>query len=218
MANTLQVINPIWQYSSLPGTMPWLRGDAQKTGTENFFKETAGQTYTVGDLVYLDSNGTVALCTNSSNNLNSAIAGQAETPATGVTGAPVLIRAIRRDDIFRMSVWHSTAASAVLALTQLGVVYRVRYDTAALVAGTGGKWVVDIENTTIEDTTHALGKVQVVGFYQGEVFTNDSPSKSVQPSVNSGAFTDIYGQVLVKFIDFTIETDGGNIVRNLQFG
>ncbi len=218
MANTLAVINPIWQYSSLPGTMPWLRGDAQKTGTENYFKETAGQTYTVGDLIYLDSNGTVALCTNSSNNLNSAIAGQAETPATGVTGTPVLLRAIRRDDVFRMSVWHSTAASAVLALTQLGVVYRVRYDTAALPAGTAGKWVVDIENTTVEDATTALARVQVVGFYQGRVFTNDSPSKEVDPSVNSGAFTDIYGQVLVKFLDFSIASDGSPFTRVLQFG
>ena len=213
MANTLALINPTFHNDLNPGVSPLVRGDAAATGTESYLKETASQTYKAGDLVYLDSNGTVAIATTSSNNLNSAIAGIATAKATGVTGTPVQLQVIRGTDAYKMSVWHATAASAVTALTQLGVVYRVRYDTSALPTGTAGKWVVDIQNTTVEDATTALAKVQVIGFWEGRVFTSATPSVEAQAAIG-----DIYGQVIVKFVPFTIETDGGNIVRNLQLG
>lgn len=212
MANTLNLIQPTFYTTSLPGTQPYLKGDVQATGSENYYKETAGQTFKINDLLQLDTNGTVAICGLSSNSLNTPILGQAQSPATGVTGNPILVRVIRGDDLFRMSVWHATAASAVTAQTQLGTIFRVRFDSAALPAGTGGNWVVDIQNTTVEDATTALAKVQVVGFYQGRVFTNDAPSKEVTPVIG-----DIYGQVVVRFVPFTVQTNGAGLVRNLYF-
>ena len=51
MANTLAVIQPQPVDNRLPGIQAKMRGDAQKTGTENFFKETAAQTFGVGYVI-----------------------------------------------------------------------------------------------------------------------------------------------------------------------
>jgi hypothetical protein len=162
----------------------------------NWFKETASQTYGIGDLLYLDSNGTVAICTNSSNKLNSAIAGIATKAATGTTGTAVHMKVIQPTDIYCMNVYHGTAASAITAQTQLGVSYGIILNSS--------KWAVDIENTTIEDGTTALGKVTVVGF---PVYSPDGVRCAIG---------DTYGLVLVKFLPFTIATDGSPFTRNLQ--
>jgi len=211
VANTLQVISPVRHDTNLSGTEPRLRGDYAATGTESYLKETASQSWKINDLLYIDTNGTIAICTTSSNSLNSAIAGLALAKASGVTGQQVQLDVIRPDEIFQMSVWHSTAASAVTAQTNLTKIYRVRYDTAALPAGTAGKWVVDIENTTTEDATTALAKVQVVRFYEGRAPTTTA-GVDVMCSIG-----DIYGRVLCKFVHQTARTDGSNLVRNYQF-
>lgn len=212
MANTLLIQNPQYYTTYLPGATPIMRGGPEET----YIKETASQTYTIEDLIYFDSNGTIAICTNAGgagNQLDSAIAGLATAKASGVTGAQVKFHAIRGDEIFVMNVWHATAASAVTAQTQLGQVFALRLDSAALPTGTGGKWVVDIQNTgAIEDATHSLARVKVVGFYQGRVFTNDTPSKEVDATLAS----DIYGKVLVKFLPFSIASDGSPFIRILQ--
>src|SRR6266436_743347 len=122
----------VFHDQNLPST-PLIRGD------DPTIIETAAQAYVINDLLYFDTNGTVAIATRTSGNLNSTVAGLATAKATGVTGAQVKIRGLRKDDILRCSVWHATAASAITAQTQLGVIYRVRYDTAALPTGTGGK-------------------------------------------------------------------------------
>lgn len=208
---TLAINNPALYGSNLPGVSPWLRGDAQKTGSENYFKETAGQTWTVNDFIYLDANGTLAIATTMGNNLNSAVAAIAEYPASGVTGAPVLVRALRKDDILVMNVFHTTPSSAVTAQTQLGAVFPIINSVAAPAAGTGGKWCVDIQTAAFEDATHALAKVICVGFYQGSTNTNDAPSKPVISTIG-----DVYGLILVKFVDFTVQSTGAGLVRNLQ--
>jgi hypothetical protein len=160
------------------------------------FIEVASSTWGVGDLLYLDSNGKLAICTTSSSKLNSAIAGQATKAATGTTSAAVHFRAIRPDDLFVMNVYHGTAASAVTNQNQVGVTYGIILNSS--------KWHVDIENTTIEDGTTALGKVQIVGF---PTYSPDSVRCTIG---------DTYGLVLVKFLPFTIATDGSPFTRNLQ--
>jgi len=167
MPNTLALINPTLHDTNLSGAEPRLRGDYAATGTESYLKETASQSWKTGDLLYLDTSlGTVSIATRSSNSVDSPVSILALVKASGVTGNPVQGFILRPDTILRMSVWHSTAASAITAQAQFGAIYRVRYDTAALAAGTASKFVVDIENTTVEDATTALAKVQVVGFYE----------------------------------------------------
>jgi hypothetical protein len=188
-------------------------GSIVATEEGTYLKETAGQTFGVDDFVYIDTNGTVAICTTSTNQMNSAIAGLAGQKASGVTGNPVLLNKVRPDQVYRMSVWHSTAASAVAGQASLGGVYAIFNLSTVPPVGTGGKWAVDIENfANIEDATHALARVQVIGFYQGRVFTNDTPSKEV----DANYLTDIYGQVLVKILPFSIASDGSPFTRIIQ--
>lgn len=172
---------------------PIMHGGAE----ENYFKETASQAYGIGDLIYLDASlGTLSICTTSTNKLNSAIAGQATKAATGTTGAAVHFRVIRPDEVYVMNVFHSTLSSSVSAQAQLGNAYGIILNSS--------KWAVDIENTTIEDGTTALGKVTVVGF----------PTYS--PDGVRCTIGDTHGLVLVKFLTFTIATDGSPFTRNLQ--
>jgi hypothetical protein len=192
---TQTFIQPYYSKSTLVRMSPGLHGGNEAS----YFKEAASQTWVVGDLIYLAS-GKLTVCGLTSTKLNTPIAGQALVAATGVTDTAVNFRVIRPDDVYAMNVYHATAASAITAITNLGTSYGIIKPTAS-----GSKWVVDIENTTIEDGTTALGKVQVVGF------PDFNPADGVANTIG-----DTYGLVYVKFLPFTIETDGGNIIRNLQ--
>src|SRR5260370_111721 len=136
----------------LPGTQPIVRGGPE----EPWYKETASQTYGVGDLVYLDSNGTVAICTVASLQLNSAILGQPTRPASGVTGTQVEFHAIHPNDIYVMQAWHGTPASAVFAQTDMGLTFNVIKPTAAPGTGT---WMVD----KINAVSVSLPRVKLIG-------------------------------------------------------
>lgn len=197
---TLTRVNPRFWRSHRGVTGPEYRGDAVATvvgsGAEPYVKEAASQTYKVGEPVYFDSNGKIAICTKSGNNLNSAILGLAARPASGTTDMPAYVAVIHPDDEYIMQVYHSIQSSATTSQSQLGKTYRIIQNTT---------WHVDIENTTVEDATTALAKVQCVGFPEGERIDE----------VKS-AIGDEYGWMIVKFVEFTIEADGGNIVRNLQ--
>src|SRR5258708_4098877 len=212
----MSIIQPRDHDTLLPGVSPRMQGSiiAEEEGT--WLKETASQTFGVDDFVYIDTSlGTVSICTTSTNQMNSPIAGLAGQKASGVTGNPVLLRVIRRDTVLRMNVWHSTAASAVAAQATLGNVYAIFNSASAQPTGTNGAWAVDIENfANIEDATHALARVQVVGFYQGRVFTNATPSVEV----DADYVHDIYGFVLVKVLPFSIASDGTPFTRGLKLG
>lgn len=177
------------------------------------FKETASQSYKVNDLVYLDSNGTVAICTTTSHKLNSAVLGLAQTAATGVTGAQVKVRPITRNDRFLVSVFHTTAASAVTAQTQLGGIYGLYYDTAALPTGTTGLWCLDLVNTSPE-TGGALAYVQVVQIPTTGIF---KPLSGTGGSFANPAIGDVYAPVVVKFLPLSIQSDGSTHRYNLQW-
>ena len=201
---TLRRAQPFWFGNTLNATCPLMVGGPEYP----HFKETAGAAnrWLKGDLLYLDSNGTIELCTTSSSIMTSPVAGQALKAATGTTGEQVYFHAIRPDDLWVMNVMHATPASATTAQTQLGVVYGLRQDT---VSGNGtGIWSVDIENTTVESTTVANARVQVVGFPLKNPFDAGN--------LDRPAIGDIYGLVIVKFIPFSIGTDGAPIVRVMQ--
>jgi hypothetical protein len=197
-------VNPIyWKGTSNSG--PLFRGyggPALTTGGENTtLKETAGQTYRVGDLVYIDSNGTVAIVTESTDTVNSAILGQAAKAATGVTGAPAYVMCWRPEDRYLMQVIHGTAASAVTALTQRGQIYSIKKDESG-----NDTYHVDIETTTVEDGSIAIARVQVVDFPEGEIING------VLSTIG-----DLKGWVIVKPLEFSIGSDGDPRVRCLQY-
>jgi hypothetical protein len=201
MAMTQPFVNPYY-LEPTDGSPGYHMGDAFAgvgAGPMPYLKETASQAYVAGDLVYLDSNGTVAICTKTSNKLNSSILGIALRAASGTTGMPVYVRPIRPCDLYVMNVFHGTPASSVTAQTQLGLVYGIFNTTT-----TSGKWCVDIQNTTTEDGSTALAKVQVVGFPVGTLFGNLQ------------TIGDTNGFVIVRFLTETTRTDGSNKVRNLQ--
>jgi hypothetical protein len=176
-------------------------------------KETAGQTFGIGDLVYFDSNGTVAICGVTSFNLNTAILGIAQTAATGVTGASVRVRVISPNDRFLMNIFHTTAASAVTAQTQLGtpVIYALRNNAAALPTGTTGKWVVDL-TTTPESAGVNLGRVVITGF----LLAPDVAPLATTGVYASPAIGDIYAPVIVKFLPVVMASDGASHLYALQ--
>jgi hypothetical protein len=172
---------------------------------QTWCKETAGQTFGVGDLVYYDSNGTVAICGVTSFNLNTAILGIAQQAASGITGNPVRVRKISPNDRFLMNIFHTTASSAVTAQTQLGTpaIYALRNNAAALPTGTTGKWVVDL-TTTPESAGVALGRVQILEF----LLAPDMAPLATTGVYASPVLGDIYGPVVVRFLPTVISSDG----------
>ena len=180
---TISRIQPYWAGNSLNATEPLFHGGPEAL----HWKETASQSYGVGDLLYLDTNGTIAICTLTGTIHNSAIIGQAITAATGTTGASVFLRVIRPDDLFVMNVTHTTVASAVTVQTLLGL----RKGLQKLVSC----WGADIENA-VEGAADALARVKIVDF----------PLRS--PSGETVAIGDVLGLELVNFVPFSMASDG----------
>lgn len=209
MANTMQLIQPQLANTALPGVEPLQQGGAEQP----WFKETASQTWGIGDLIYIDTNGTLAICTNGSgitngNVLSSVVAGQAQAAASGTTGKAVSFHAIRSDDVYIMNVFHATLASAVLAATLVGTRKGIRYTVSGDGAGiTTGIWCVDLQNA-VESTNNAGAYVKIVGFPQTGV-------NSAGTVVNTTT-TDTYGLVYVQFLPFSIYNTFATIRYNLQ--
>lgn len=198
-------MNPIyWKSTDNSGPLFYGYGGPTITsGGENpTLKETASQTYRIGDLVYKDSNGTVAIVTESTDTVNSAILGQAARAASGngVTQPPAYVQVWRPEDRFLMQVFHATPALAVTALTQNGLSYPIIKDENG-----NDTYHVDLA-TTGESGTVALMKVMVVGFPEGDIING------VVSTVG-----DTYGWVIVKPLEFTIASDGDPFTRNLQY-
>ncbi len=209
MANTMQLIQPQLANTALPGVEPLQQGGPEQP----WFKETASQTFGIGDLIYIDTNGTLAICTNGngiSNGkvLNSVVAGQAQKAASGVTGTAVQFHAIRADDVYIMNVFHATAASAVLAATLVGLRKGIRFTVTADGAGiTTGIWCVDLQNA-VESTNNAPAYVKIIGFPQ----TGVNSAGNVVPVTA----TDTYGLVYVQFVPTTIYNSFATTQYNLQ--
>ena len=168
-------------------------------GAENpEFIEVASSSWEQGAFLYIDSDGKVAIAGLTGQRVNTAISLQATKAATGTTGAAVHARVVHSTDIYMMNVYHTTAASAVTAQTQLGEIFGIYYVSAT------EKFHVDLVNTTVEDASTALAKVRCVGF----------PRKNID-GVDCD-HTDIYGLMLVQVLPITHRSDGTAFVRNLQ--
>lgn len=164
------------------GTQPVQHGGAE----ENFYKETASQTYKVNDLIYLDGNGTVAVCTvattNSVDQLSSAVLGLASSAATGTTNTAVKFNAIAPNQTYIMNAFHPTKASAVFAQSDLGTLRNVCKSAAGL-------WHVDVRNAVV----YTLPQVRIVGFPKAGLDTNGN-------YVSNAAVADVYGLAYVQFV------------------
>lgn len=162
------------------------------------FIETAGQTYGVGDLLQVDTNGTVALASvNGSGQADGTIALQAKTAATGTTGANVHAPIIRADEQFLANIYHATPASAALTQAMIG--------TLRALIRVNGKWHVDVENA-VEGAADALATVVIEGY----------PKLTPDGIVN--AIGDIYAPVFVRFIPISYASDSVPVRRVLQYG
>lgn len=215
MANVMALIQPQFVNTTLNATEPLKFGGTAGASGFAYFKETASQTYLVDDLVYLDPNGTVAICTTTSgatngNVLNSAVLGQADANATGVTGAQVSGHVIRPDDIYVMNVFHHTVGSAVSAQTQLGTVRGIRRTTGSDNTQGAVVWAVDIENA-VESSSVALAYVQIIGFPTQGLNSAGAP-------IQTAGIGDTYGLVYVKFLTYSFNTTINGFQRNLQMG
>lgn len=180
--------------SSLNATCPlFAGGDGQ-----DYIKEVASSAWVAGDFLHIDANGLLAVCTDSTGIMSSAVDALAMTAATGTTGARHYCRVIRPDDIFVMNVYHGTPSSAVTAQAQLGVRY-------GLFKSAAGKWHVDVENTTNEDGDEAEVRVRVVGFPESDPRTGATAT-----------IGDTYGPVLCKVVPFSLASDATPIVHNMR--
>lgn len=180
---TLTVIQPVHVLKS-DNSSPRFAGGPEYP----HFKETAGQSYGIGDFLYIDSSGTIAICTvDGSSILSSRLAGQATAKATGVTGTGVHFRIITEQDLFIFNVYHGTAASAITAQTQLGTRRQLKKINSV--------WRVDIENS-IEGATDSAGQVTIVNF----------PLR--HPDGTKVAIGDVNGLVLCHFNNVSIASDG----------
>ena len=200
--------NPRW-HKSEDGRGPRFRGLAlgevatvsSGMGEEPLLREAALQTFRVGDIVHLDGSGNVAIVTESTDTVNSAILGQAAKPGANAAsaGTPAYVQIWRPQDRFLMQVFHATASLAVTAQTQMGEVFPIIKDEAG-----NDTYHIDLA-TTAESAEVALARVQVVGFPEGDDFGN------VKSTLG-----DTYGWAIVKPLEFSIASDGSPFTRILQ--
>ena len=166
------------------------RGGVEEQG---YFCEGASQSWEAGDLIYLASDGYLKAAVDTS---GAEIAGIAQQAATGTTGEPVRFWPIRASDLFLMQAYHSTAASAVTALTDVSSRKRIILSS--------GNCYVDYENTTLESTTATYPTVTVMGI-------------ATATDRDGAALGDIYGYVYATFNRLALAEDGLPQTRVLQF-
>lgn len=196
MANTMLKI-PVTLADPVAGAQPPVRGGAE----EPWFKETASQTYAVNDLVYLDGNGTVAVCTTATTNsvaqLNVPILGMPYVAATGTTGKAVRFMPITSRARYIMNAFHPTQASAVFTQANLGALFNIGKSASGL-------WHVDVRNSLV----YTLPMVEVVGF----------PSQGLDSNgnyVSNAAVGDVFGLAYVRFVPW-YEVSGPHYTVALQ--
>lgn len=97
--------------------------------------EAAGQTYKKGQLVYLVAGAVTVMADD-----GQVCLGMVTQDATGTTGTDMEIIIATPVTVFEVNVYHSTAASAVTAATQIGENYALQVDS--------NKCYCDIEDVT----------------------------------------------------------------------
>lgn len=122
-----------------------------------YYGVTAAQTFKVGDHVYLDSSGTLAIAAAASNDVGNikllgiAMANAAQVLAKSGDEAlcPVAVPVMGSGE-FLTQLYHGTAASAVLAETAMDV------PTTLPLRNQGGLWVANVENNGTNDRVMIL--------------------------------------------------------------
>lgn len=107
------------------------------------FPEAASQTFKKGDLVYLVSGKVTAYPASPT---TQKLLGQAQADASGVTDTNIPV-VIADDNVdFLLPVYHATPASAITAVTDVGLAggYGAKQVTVSSVTA----WAVDLQNTT----------------------------------------------------------------------
>ena len=202
--------NPRW-HKSEDGHGPRFRGLAlgevatvsSGMGEEPLLREEALQTFRVGDIVYLNAAGNVAIVTESTDTVDSAILGQAAKPGANAAaaGTPAYVQVWRPEDRFLMQVFHTTLSLAVTAQTQMSEVFPIIKDEAG-----NDTYHIDLV-TTAESPTVTLARVMVVGFPEGDYINN------VKSTLG-----DTYGWVIVKPLEFSLETTGDQALQRILQG
>lgn len=120
--------------------------------TLKYYGVTSGQTFKAGDHVYLDTSGTLAIAATSGNDVgNIKLLGIAKAAAADVLAesgdfalCPVYVPVVGSGE-FLTQLYHSTAASAVMAESDLDA------PKAYPLSNQGGRWVANVENDGTND-------------------------------------------------------------------
>lgn len=137
--------------------------------------EAASQSFKKGQFVYLAS-GKATVATASS-----GIFGMALEDATGTTDTQLAVLVSLRDTIFRGCVYHSTAASAVTAVTDVGT-------TTFGINQVSNISVVDKENTTHDSfSVIGLDPTDAVGATYGRVYFRVNTGESAGQNDDTSA-------------------------------
>jgi len=122
------------------------------------YPEAAGQSFKRGQFVYLAS-GKVTACADDA----AAILGMALKDASTVTDTDVPVALADANTLYEMCVYHGTPASAITAITQVGVNYALQVDD--------NKCYVDIEDTGNDAfVVEGFSPVDAIGDQYGRVF------------------------------------------------
>lgn len=95
-----------------------------------YYPEDASQAFKKGEAVYLDASTLeLAEFTHALDDDSQRLLGFAAEDASGTTGTMIAVWIANSDTIFIASVYHSTATSAVLAVTDYGALWPLSMDT-----------------------------------------------------------------------------------------
>lgn len=121
------------------------KGPDYKFKSKNkWFPEAASQTFVKGDWVYLAS-GKLTICAAAGNDVGAiSILGRAAADATGVTDTMLPVEVADDNSEWLFPVYHSTPASAVRAVTDVGATWPLRNHT-------GNIWCLNKENNGTND-------------------------------------------------------------------
>lgn len=115
----------------------------------NDFTVTAAQTFKVGDWVYLDGSGTLAVCCTTGNNCAGGVLPLGRACADAVDclalGTPCPVEVPPPNGEFLVQLQHDTPGSAIITVADLDAPYTLPLGLI------GSTWVADVESNGSED-------------------------------------------------------------------
>lgn len=135
-------------------------------------KESASQSYAAGAPVYRDTNGTIAVCTATSNVI-AKIMGFAMTAATGTTGTSVRVKKIRGGDVLLCNL--KGTSTTTTALNQRGNTTHFDLSSGNMVANIDATWDTSKFYGWVRDlytVAQGYGEGDAVGDTNGRLLIN----------------------------------------------